>query len=92
MDAQWRMSENQVTQTFNTNPDIASIQPVRYSHSYELCVSQAIAIVAANHTGARFDGFKLCLGAEQDQLQGHSEFGGDEGSSADAGFHFAEFR
>lgn len=85
-------AENQVTQTFNTIPDIASIQPVRYSHSYELCVSQAIGFVAANHTGTPFNGFALRLGTEQDQLQGHSKFRGDERSSADAGFHFAEFR
>jgi len=48
--------------------------------------------VAANHPGAPFDGFELRLGPEQDQLQGHSEFGGDERSSADAGIHFAESR
>ena len=85
-------AENQVTQTFNTIPDIASIQPVRYSHSYELSVSPAIAFVAANDTGTPFNGFELRLEPGQDQLQGHSKFGGDEGSSADAGFHFAEFR
>ena len=85
-------AENQVTQTFNTIPDIASIQPVRYSHGYELSVSRAIAFVAANHTGAPVDCLELRLGPEQDQLQGHSEFGGDERSSADAGFHFAESR
>jgi hypothetical protein len=51
-----------------------------------------MALVAADHVGDPFDGFDLCLGPEQDQLQGHSEFGGDERSSANAGFHFAESR
>ena len=32
-------AENQVRQAYNTIPDIASIQPVRYSHGYELSVS-----------------------------------------------------
>ena len=85
-------AESHIRQAFNTIPDIASIQPVRYSHGYELSVSYAILFVAANCTGVPIDCFELRLGPEQDQLQSHSEFGGDEGSSADAGFHFAESR
>ena len=40
--------------------------------------------------GSRFDAFDVGLGPEQDQLQSHSEFGGDERPNANAGFHLAE--
>jgi hypothetical protein len=92
MDAgRWHRAGTHIRQIFNRKlPDIASVQPVRYSHDYELPALEAMAFFAAILVGSPFDGFNARLGPEQDQLQSHSEFGGDERQSANAGFHFAE--